>query len=131
MKSKKLFRGPFIYVALAIALLVIGFNSFNKSSVQDVDTSVGLKFITSGQAQKVEVIESEQRVHVVLQTTDLNYGKDIQFYYSFSRGAAVTEAIAAAKITDGFNDEVSNTPWYLSLLYSLLPFLLFLIIQPT
>ena len=126
MKSKKLFRGPFIYVVLAVLLLTIGFNSFNTSSVKEVDTSVGLQFITTGQAQKVEVIESEQRVHVTLETLDLKYGKEIQFYYSLARGTQVTEAVAAANIKDGFNDQVTNTPWYLSLLYSLLPFLLFL-----
>jgi cell division protease FtsH len=126
MKSKKLFRGPFLYVALAVALLAIGFNSFSTSSVKEVDTSVGIQFIQAGQAQKVEIIESEQRVHVTLAATDLKYGKEIQFYYSTPRGTQVTEAIAAANITDGFNDQVTNTPWYLSLLFSILPFLLFL-----
>ena len=126
MKSKKLFRGPFIYVAIAIALLVFGFNSFSTSNFKQVDTSVGLAFIASGDAQKVEIIESEQRVDVTLAVSDRVYGKEIQFFYTAARGTQLTTAIAEANIQDGFNDKVTNTPWYLSLLFSLLPFLLFL-----
>ncbi len=126
MKSKKLFRGPFIYVAIAVALLVVGFNSFSTSNFKQVDTSVGLQFIESGQAKKVEVIESEQRVDVTLEISDRVYGKEIQFFYSAARGTQLATAIADANIVDGFNDKVTNTPWYLSLLFSILPFLLFI-----
>ncbi|MEY2815712.1 MAG: hypothetical protein RJA78_288 [Actinomycetota bacterium] len=126
MKSKKLFRGPFIYVAIAVALLVFGFNSFSTSNFKQVDTSVGLSFITSGDAQKVEIIESEQRVDVTLAVSDRVYGKEIQFFYTAARGTQLATAIAEANIQDGFNDKVTNTPWYLSLLFNLLPFLLFL-----
>ena len=113
-------------MAIAVALLVFGFNSFSTSNFKQVDTSVGLAFIASGDAQKVEIIESEQRVDVTLAISDRVYGKEIQFFYSTARGAQLATAIAEANIQDGFNDKVTNTPWYLSLLFSLLPFLLFL-----
>ena len=51
-------------------------------------------------------------------------GEKIQFFYSASRGTQVATTVAEASITDGFNDQVTNTPWYLSLLFSILPFLL-------
>ena len=36
----------------------------------------------------------------------------------------VVDAITKAELKDGFNDEVPNTPWYISLLGSLLPFVI-------
>ena len=124
MKSRKLFRGPFIWIALAVSALVIGFNSMNTTGFKQVDTSVGLQFITAGSAKSVLMIDSEQRVDVTLNSPDTEYGEKIQFFYSASRGTQVATTVAEASITDGFNDQVTNTPWYLSLLFSILPFLL-------
>jgi len=124
MKPRKLFRGPFIWIALAVAVMVIGFNSMNTSGFKQVDTSVGLQFIKDGAAKTVLMIDSEQRVDVTLTSPDTEYGEKIQFFYSASRGTQVATTVAEASITDGFNDQVTNTPWYLSLLFSILPFLL-------
>ena len=124
MKPRKLFRGPFIWIALAVAVMVIGFNSMNTSGFKQVDTSVGLQFIKDGAAKTVLMIDSEQRVDVTLTSPDTEYGEKIQFFYSLSRGTQVATTVAEASITDGFNDQVTNTPWYLSLLFSILPFLL-------
>ena len=124
MKPRKLFRGPFVWIALAVAALVIGFNSMNTTGFKQVDTSVGLQFIKDGAAKTVLMIDSEQRVDVTLNSPDTEYGEKIQFFYSASRGTQVATTVAEASITDGFNDQVTNTPWYLSLLFSILPFLL-------
>ena len=73
MKSRKLFRGPFFWIFVALAALTIGFNSVNTTGFTKVDTSVGLQFIKSGTAKSVLVIENEQRVDVVLNSADVKY----------------------------------------------------------
>jgi cell division protease FtsH len=124
MKSRKLFRGPFFWIFVALAALTIGFNSVNTTGFTKVDTSVGLQFIKSGTAKSVLVIENEQRVDVVLNSADVKYGDKIQFFYVTPRGTQVATVISEATIADGFNDQVTSTPWYLSLLFSILPFIL-------
>lgn len=124
MKSRKLFRGPFFWIFVALAALTIGFNSVNTTGFTKVDTSVGLQFIKSGTAKSVLVIENEQRVDVVLNSADVKYGDKIQFFYVTPRGVQVATVISEATIADGFNDQVTSTPWYLSLLFSILPFIL-------
>jgi cell division protease FtsH len=124
MKSRKLFRGPFFWIFVALAALTIGFNSVNTTGFTKVDTSVGLQFIQSGSAKSVLVIENEQRVDVVLNSADVKYGDKVQFFYVTPRGTQVATVIAEATIADGFNDQVTSTPWYLSLLFSILPFIL-------
>lgn len=85
---------------------------------------MGLQFIKSGTVKSVLVIENEQRVDVVLNSADVKYGDKIQFFYVTPRGTQVATVISEATIADGFNDQVSSTPWYLSLLFSILPFIL-------
>lgn len=124
MKNRKLLRGPFFWVALAIAVMVFGLNSFNTTGFQEVPTSKGLQLIQDGLAKKVQVIENEQRVDVELLAPDTEFGSKIQFYYVAPRGTAVTDLISNSVISESYNDQVNNTPWYLSLLFSILPFLL-------
>jgi cell division protease FtsH len=105
-------------------VLLIGSSMVNGQSVKTVDTAYGLKLIELGQAKEVTVLGNDQRVDVVLDSADPKYGEHIQFYYVASRGPQVADAIAAADITDGYNDDVQSTPWYLSLLGTLLPFVI-------
>jgi len=123
MTLRKFLRGPAIWIVLAIGFLFVGMNTFGAPSYKQVDTSVGMNFIQSGAAKSVLVLDNEQRVDVVLKSTDSKFGDHIQFYYVSSRGTAITAAIAESSITDGYNDQVTSTPWYLSLLFSILPFL--------
>ncbi|MEO0048675.1 MAG: hypothetical protein RL556_7 [Actinomycetota bacterium] len=124
MKFKKIFSGPLVWILFAVTVMLIGSSMLNTRSVKQVSTSTGLRLIAHGDAAKVNVIDAEQRVDVELRATSEKYGKKVQFYYVFPRGQQVVDAIAAAKIKHGYNDEVPNTPWYISLLGSIFPFLI-------
>lgn len=113
-----------MWIFVALAFLTIGLNSVNTTGFTKVDTSVGLQFIKSGTAKSVLVIENEQRVDVVLNSADVKYGEKIQFYYVSPRGTQVATVISEAAVSEGFNDMVSSSPWYLSLLFTILPFIL-------
>ena len=123
MNLRKILSGPFIWIAVAIMVMVIGSGLLNQGGYQAVSTQVGLQYISSGAAQKVVVLEGEQRVDVELKVAG-KHGKLVQFYYVSPRGKQVVDTIANAKIADGYNDEVPNTPWYLALIGSLLPFVI-------
>ncbi len=121
---KKILSGPFIWIIAAIFVLFIGSSMVSTGGFKQVDTSVGIKMIADGKAKSVKVLDGDQRVDVVLNNTDPKYGKQVQFYFVAARGDDVTTAISEAKITDGYNDEVPSTPWYLALLGSILPFII-------
>ena len=124
MNFKKILSGPFVWIFVAVMVLLIGSNMVNGSSIKTVDTAYGLKLIQLGQAKEVTVLGTDQRVDVVLDSKDPKYGDHIQFFYVQPRGVQVAEIIAAADITDGYNDDVQTTPWYLALLGTLLPFVI-------
>jgi cell division protease FtsH len=124
MNFKKILSGPFVWIFLAIIILITGTSLINAQTFQQVDTKYGLELIESGKAKSVKILDGEQRVDIELVNPDPEFGSQVQFFYVSARGEQVIDAISNAVITDGFNDEVPNTPWYLALLGSLLPFIL-------
>ena len=124
MNLKKILSGPFIWIFVAITILIVGTSLINQQTYQQVDTKYGLSLIESGKAKSVKVLDGEQRVDVDLINPDPEFGSQVQFFYVAPRGDQVIETISNAVIVDGYNDEVPNTPWYLAILGSLLPFIL-------
>ena len=122
---KKLLKGPFIWIIAALAVVMLGMSMGSGVSFKQVDTSKGMELIYTGQVKSVKIYDGEQRVDLVLNAVNKDAGSDhVQFYYIGARGQRVADAVAAANLTDGYNDEVPNTPWYVSLISSLLPFLI-------
>jgi cell division protease FtsH len=124
MKLKKILSGPFIWIFVAIVILITGTSLINAQTFQQVDTKYGLSLIETGKAKSVKIFDGEQRVDIELLNPDPEFGSQVQFFYVAPRGEQVIDAISTSVISDGFNDEVPNTPWYLALLGSLLPFIL-------
>ena len=120
MNFKKILSGPFVWIFLAIIILITGTSLINAQTFQQVDTKYGLELIESGKAKSVKILDGEQRVDIELVNPDPEFGSQVQFFYVSARGEQVIDAISNAVITDGFNDEVPNTPWYLALLGSCL-----------
>jgi cell division protease FtsH len=125
MNFKKLLSGPFVWIMVALVVLIIGTNLISGGGYRQVSTATGLHLIQTGQAERVTVLDGEQRVDVTLTAKDASgSNKLVQFFYVGPRGKQVVDTIAAAKITKGYDDTVPNTPWYISLLGTLLPFVI-------
>ncbi len=125
---KKIVKGPWLWVALALMVVFLGSSLFSTQPFTKVDTKVGLELIQSGEAKSVKIFDNDQRVDVVLNKAHSEYGEQIQFYFVTGRAQVVAAAIAQAPITDGWTDEVPRTPWYLALLGSLLPILILVLL---
>jgi len=124
MNFKKLLRGPFIYIILAIAAVWIGSALIGMNGYQQVDTEVGLKMLSSGKVAQATIVDSDQRVDLKLTTADPKYGEQVQFYWVTPRGAEIVTAVNDATLTDGFNDDVPRENWILSTLGFMLPIIL-------
>ncbi|MFM5904333.1 MAG: ATP-dependent zinc metalloprotease FtsH [Microbacteriaceae bacterium] len=124
MNFKKLLKGPAVWIILAAFIFMLGSSLSSGSEFKQVDTSTGLSLIQDGKAASVKVYEGEKRVDVTLKSADAEYGKKVQFYFVYFRGQQVVDAIAEANLTDGYNDENPNTPWYVSLLSTIFPFII-------
>ena len=123
-KLKKFLRGPWLWIAIALTVVFVGSSLMNTQQYTKVDTQVGLEMIRAGSAEKVTVFDGDQRVDVVLQNPDAEFGDMVQFYFVSGRAETVATIISEAQISDGWTDEVPSTPWILALLGSLLPFII-------
>jgi len=122
---KKLLKGPILWIAAAVIAIFIGSSLGSTVTYKQVDTSYGIQLLKDGKAKSVKVYDGEQRVDIDLIGIDSKTSsKTVQFFFISARGTQVAEAIQEASIVDGFNDEVPNTPWYLSLLGTIFPILL-------
>jgi cell division protease FtsH len=128
MKMKRLFGGPYVWIAIGLVLLWIGYSTLTTPKIERIDTSQGLELITEGKVKSALVIDGEQRVELTLTeeyTVDGdNRGSLVEFYYVDPQGERVVDAIAAADPAEGFNSRVSQPSFWLSMLSILVPFVI-------
>ncbi|MFE6965698.1 ATP-dependent zinc metalloprotease FtsH [Agromyces sp. NPDC057679] len=124
MNMKKVFRGPIIYILLAIVAVWIGSSLITASGFKEVSTQQGLELLSDGKVAAVKIVDGENRVDLTLAKEDEELGKQVQFYYVTPRGADVVAAVDQADPKDGYNDEVPQPNWFMSMLGILLPLLL-------
>ena len=123
MDFKRIFRGPIVYIVLAIAAVWIGSTLLTGSGFREVSTQEGLNLLQGNTVESAKIVDGEQRVDLTLNKAAGDNGKQVQFYYVAPRGTEVVEAVTAAKLKD-FDDEVPQTNFFTSLLGILLPFLI-------
>ena len=121
---KKILRGPIIYILLAIVAVWIGSSLITASGSREVSTQEGLQLLKDDKVSSVKIVDGENRVDLTLAEADDELGSQVQFYYVTPRGADVIAAVDAADPADGFNDEVPQPNWFLSMLGILLPLVL-------
>jgi len=123
MDFKRIFRGPVIWIILAIAVVWIGTSVFMGGGYQSVTTQQGLQFLAEDKVASATIVDGEQRVDLTLRDADSKYGSRVQFYYVEPRGADVVAAVNSANL-DEYDDEVPQANFFSSLLLTLVPFLI-------
>ncbi|MDO5051787.1 MAG: ATP-dependent zinc metalloprotease FtsH [Pseudoclavibacter sp.] len=122
--ASKLLRTPIVIVLLAVMLIIAGFSIVNGQGVREVTTQEGLVLIQEGKAEKVKIVDGENRVDVQLSEPHPEFGRSVQFYFVQARAADVVAAVDAAQPAGGYTDEVPQPGWWLSALSVLLPLVL-------
>ena len=121
---KRILSGPWIWIAVAVGVLLIGSSLLTGGGFQKVDTQQGIQYLQGGNVERAVIFDGEQRVDLTLTSPDGPLGNEVQFYYVTGRDQFIAELVQSAQPSDGWTDEVPNTPWILSLLGTLLPFIL-------
>ncbi|KQQ25551.1 ATP-dependent zinc metalloprotease FtsH [Frondihabitans sp. Leaf304] len=124
MDFKRLLRGPWLYVIIALVGIGIGWSVINAGGTTKITTQEGLADLSGGKVASAQIYSNEQRVDLTL-----NDKSTAQFYYATDRGSEVVQAVSDAKYSGssdnkGYDDVVSQSNPLLSLLGILLPFLL-------
>lgn len=123
MKSKNFFKGPGIWIILALALLVLILPTLSPSGATKVDTSEGLNLLKSGQVEQAKIYDGEQRVDLTLRGDDPQPAKNVEFYFGAARGEDIVDAVNDSG-ANGFTDQPVQTNWFTSFLGLFLPFII-------
>ncbi|QDZ15145.1 ATP-dependent zinc metalloprotease FtsH [Humibacter ginsenosidimutans] len=124
MNLKKIFRGPILWIVLAVVIVWIGSSLITMSGYKQVTTEHGLQLLNDGKVSEATIVDNDQRVDMTLTKADGNNGTEVQFYYVAPRGAEVVKTVSDAHLAKGYNDQVPQQSWWLSVLSILLPVLL-------
>ena len=124
MNMKRIFRGPIVWIVLAVGVVWIGASLiFGQPTYQEISVKHGLELLKGDTVTAAKIIDGEQRVTLDLSKVDGDKGKLVQFYYVAPRGEEVVAAVTAADPKE-FTDEVPQSNALLSLLGLFLPILL-------
>ncbi|GIT79753.1 ATP-dependent zinc metalloprotease FtsH [Leifsonia sp. LS1] len=124
MNVKKIFRGPILYVVLAIIAVWVGSSLITMSGFKGVSTQEGLKLLSNDKVSSAKIVDGENRVDLTLKEADGNLGTQVQFYYVTPRGADIVKAVDDANLPKGYDDEVPQPNWFVNILGFLIPALL-------
>ena len=128
-------QSPWLWVVVLVLLTIGAFQLFASSGTQTINTQDGLKLLEDGQATYAEVIDNRQLVKLELKNdytkTDAqgkthNYGKNVQFYYTFAQGADIIKAVQKDDPSDGWTSNMQQTSAMSYLITSILPLIIFL-----
>jgi cell division protease FtsH len=127
MDFKRILRGPFVYIALGVIALIVGFQLLSGTGSRQVTTEQGLALLDGSTVKTAKIIDSDQRVDLTLSKayvdpTGANLGTTVQFNYVAARGTDVVAAVDSSKAK--YDDVPPSNNWFLSLLGILAPILL-------
>ena len=107
-----------------------------KVQIQTIDTKDGFALINQGKATYAEITDNKQVVRLELKNDYTkknadtgkvtNYGKNVQFYYTFAQGAQVAKAVENGDLEKGWNSNIEQTSVMSYLITSILPFVIIL-----
>jgi cell division protease FtsH len=127
MDFKRIFRGPWVFILLGVAAVVVAMSLLTASGSRPISTEQGLALLDGSTVKTARIIDSDQRVDLTLSKpyTDpngQNLGTVVQFNYVAARSADVVKAVDASPAK--YDDVPPQNNWFLSLLGILAPILL-------
>ncbi|MFD9333608.1 ATP-dependent zinc metalloprotease FtsH [Streptomyces sp. NPDC060028] len=137
MDVKRYFRGPVMWIVLAVLAVVVLMNVVGSGGgYKTVDTSEVVKAINSGQVQSAELTTGDsQMIKVELKKDQKladNSGTKFQANYIGDQGVQLAQNLQskyeAGQIPDGYKVAPDKTSPFLSVLLSLLPFVLIVVV---
>jgi cell division protease FtsH len=121
MDFKRFLRGPLVYILLAVVVVSVGFSLLSGSGFKQITTENGLSLLKDDKVASAKIVDSEQRVDLVLTTAGAD-GKQVQFYYAGARGGDIVKAVDASGAK--YDDQVDKGNWLSSLLGLVIPFII-------
>src|SRR5690625_1222568 len=129
MNPKKILRGPFIWVLIFMVLVFSATRLLTGSGPVEIAIAECLDLLSVDTVEQVEITDGYQRVNLTMTeeyegADGEEKGKLVEFYYAAPQGGEVAKAITDADPEKGYNSVVPQTPWWSSVLMTMLSIIL-------
>ena len=129
MDFKRIFRGPIFRIALAIIFVLVGSTLISGvGAPEEVDTSVAISQIQSGAVDTATITDRDQVLELVLKN-----GDTVRSTYVIGQGVVLQELLQvradSGALPGGYNVVVPSENILFTLLVSLIPFILLVLIM--
>ena len=134
-ENRPIWQSPWLWGAVLVVMVVLMFQMFAGGGTKTIDTKDGFALINQGKATYAEITDNKQVVRLKLKNDYTkknadtgkvtNYGKNVQFYYTFAQGAQVAKAVENGDLEKGWTSNIEQTSMMSYLVTSILPFIIF------
>ena len=131
---KPVWRSPWLWGVAIVVLAILMFQLFAGTGRQTIDTKDGMQLLKGGGATYANIIDNRQLVQLDLSQDftkqdpdtgrERNYGKEVQFYYTFAQGGDVIDSVEKANPSKGWTSSMQQTSVWSYLISSILPFII-------
>ena len=131
---KPVWRSPWLWGVAIVVLAILMFQLFAGTGRQTIDTKDGMQLLDSGGVTYANIIDNRQLVQLDLSQDftkqdpdtgrERNYGKEVQFYYTFAQGGDVIDSVEKANPSKGWTSSMQQTSVWSYLISSILPFII-------
>jgi len=133
--NKPFWQSPWLWGAVVVILVITMFQMFTGMGTQTIDTKDGLELLKDGQVSYAKIVDNKQKVTLQLKNDYTkrdadtgkthNYGKNVQFYYTFAQGQDIVKAVEKADPSKGWSADIESSSMMAYLIQSILPFIIF------
>ena len=133
--NKPFWQSPWLWGAVIVILVITMFQMFAGMGTQTIDTKDGLDLLDNGQVNYAKIVDNKQKVTLQLKNDFTkrdsstgkvhNYGKSVQFYYTFAQGQDIVKAVEKADPSKGWSADIESSSMMTYLIQSILPFIIF------
>lgn len=133
-ENRPIWQSPWLWGAVLVVMVVLMFQMFAGGGTKTIDTKDGFALINQGKATYAEITDNKQVVRLELKNDYTkknadtgkvtNYGKNVQFYYTFAQGAQVAKAVENGDLEKGWTSNIEQTSVMSYLITSILPFVI-------
>ncbi len=129
MNFKRILRGPIFWIAIAIIFVLVGSSLISGvGAPEEVDTSVAISEISGGNVDTATITDRDQVLELVLKN-----GETVRSTYVTGQGIVLQELLQvkadSGALPGGYNVVVPSENIFFTLIISLIPFILLVLIM--
>ena len=129
MDFKRILRGPIFWIAIAIIFVLVGSSLISGvGAPEEVDTSVAISEISAGNVDTATITDRDQVLELVLKN-----GETVRSTYVTGQGIVLQELLQvkadSGALPGGYNVVVPSENIFFTLIISLIPFILLVLIM--